>query len=896
MPWRRLLTATVLAAVGAIHMLAPDPAHAEYEGPEPFEIPVDKYSAGTLALEGQFVHNVGELQINITNWGLIGSRPGTNGSYAEAPSAMWPAGSGVDYLWAAGLWIGAIRNGVPLVSTGQFTPELMSIPDDPLDTVWETQHGADGGNRYPDAGVDDDQDGELDEDPLNGIDDDGDGLIDEDFMAIGNQMFSLSMRDNSALVTQLWPEHEPLGIRVDQRSYQWESNDVDDFVGFQFDIVNIGTEPLTDMYIGFFADSDVGLRGSGSISEDDLPGFFSGSVRAADKSLVPINVAYMYDADGDGGVAPGFFGIFFLEHPTDPAKGASAPRSVGASSFHTFAGSRSFDRGGDPTNDAERYELLSSDSIDSTPALFNEKLANDYRLLLGAGPFRSVEEGETVGFNAAMVVGEGLYGLLQHSADAGLAYYGAWFNRDGDFASGQGGRETEICASDFGSTAGNPLNPIYTMFINPCDTIGGGISFPIKSRWLDKEGCIWVNGDCWFERSRLRWTGVGGREHFVSWLVELPPVAPALRTWEANNRTHIFWNNFSQLVPDDLLQFVDFESYRIWRADGWDRPFGTSIENGPASALWSLIAEFDVVNFFEDRRVVDREEVVEYHPLGSNTGLDMASYIPRMFRPGTDEYEESSGARELVAKILEDPEFSFLGPTMDPAEFMRFSSGTGQLTAVGVKYPEIANYANAYDVIDTAYWDETGVEFFEYVDEDVFNGFAYFYAVTATDFETRAGPGGPVITGHGTESDPQGNFDFATPRFAPQTADARERDGQDIFVFPNPATPATLSEFSQFSPNSDDPTGVRVMFANLPESRNTITIYTLAGDIVQVIEHDGTLADCPDGLGYGNCGGGAFWNLVSRNGQEVVSGIYLYSVESASSAFDRVVGRFVVIR
>ena len=86
------------------------------------------------------------------------------------------------------------------------------------------------------------------------------------------------------------------------------------------------------------------------------------------------------------------------------------------------------------------------------------------------------------------------------------------------------------------------------------------------------------------------------------------------------------------------------------------------------------------------------------------------------------------------------------------------------------------------------------------------------------------------------------------------------------------------------------------MFANLPASRNTISIYTLAGDLVETIEHDGTVDDCPDDSGFGNCGGSAFWNLVSRNGQEVVSGIYLYSVESSDSAFDRVVGRFVVVR
>ena len=54
---------------------------------------------------------------------------------------------------------------------------------------------------------------------------------------------------------------------------------------------------------------------------------------------------------------------------------------------------------------------------------------------------------------------------------------------------------------------------------------------------------------------------------------------------------------------------------------------------------------------------------------------------------------------------------------------------------------------------------------------------------------------------------------------------------------------------------------------------------------MQTITHDGT-----DGSGH------ASWNLMSRNGQEVVSGIYLYSVQSDDGAFEDFVGKFVVVR
>jgi hypothetical protein len=51
---------------------------------------------------------------------------------------------------------------------------------------------------------------------------------------------------------------------------------------------------------------------------------------------------------------------------------------------------------------------------------------------------------------------------------------------------------------------------------------------------------------------------------------------------------------------------------------------------------------------------------------------------------------------------------------------------------------------------------------------------------------------------------------------------------------------------------------------------------------VQQLEHDGREGD-----------GEARWNLISRNGQDIESGIYLFAVDSP---LGHQVGRFVVIR
>ena len=111
-----------------------------------------------------------------------------------------------------------------------------------------------------------------------------------------------------------------------------------------------------------------------------------------------------------------------------------------------------------------------------------------------------------------------------------------------------------------------------------------------------------------------------------------------------------------------------------------------------------------------------------------------------------------------------------------------------------------------------------------------------------------------------------------------------------LLVLPTLALGAGFAKVCTFggqelNPNSEDPTGVRVTFTNLPQAINTIQIFTVSGDLVQTISHSGL-----DGSGQ------ASWNLMSRNGQEIVSGVYLYTVQSDDSSFEDFVGKFVVVR
>ncbi|MEY4071410.1 MAG: hypothetical protein RL721_2024, partial [Candidatus Eisenbacteria bacterium] len=109
-------------------------------------------------------------------------------------------------------------------------------------------------------------------------------------------------------------------------------------------------------------------------------------------------------------------------------------------------------------------------------------------------------------------------------------------------------------------------------------------------------------------------------------------------------------------------------------------------------------------------------------------------------------------------------------------------------------------------------------------------------------------------------------------------AGATYRDGR-VWVVPNPFRASAPWERT---PVPGDVFTRHIDFLGLPRARSTIRIYTLAGDLVRSLDHDGTTGNCQ-----------VAWDLISRNGQDVESGIYLFTVDSSAG---HQVGRFVVIR
>ena len=96
----------------------------------------------------------------------------------------------------------------------------------------------------------------------------------------------------------------------------------------------------------------------------------------------------------------------------------------------------------------------------------------------------------------------------------------------------------------------------------------------------------------------------------------------------------------------------------------------------------------------------------------------------------------------------------------------------------------------------------------------------------------------------------------------------------------------------------------KIYFYNLPQ-RCEIRIYTLAGDIVADIQHDGASYDGTDiawfrqfsgtGTSPRFSGGEHAWDLISKYDQAIATGLYLYTVRDAQTG-ETVKGKFLVIK
>jgi len=179
--------------------------------------------------------------------------------------------------------------------------------------------------------------------------------------------------------------------------------------------------------------------------------------------------------------------------------------------------------------------------------------------------------------------------------------------------------------------------------------------------------------------------------------------------------------------------------------------------------------------------------------------------------------------------------------------------------------PEDQVWTRDPDTGDSTAW-------YYYEDMSLIPGHVYYYCVRA--FDQGVLGAGVLYSGR------TGNVREAVMARTAQTGAPTDLSG--VYVFPNPYKGSHPGEEGgQINPSKgllEYPR--KLYFMGLPAERCEIRIYSLAGDHVATINHtNGTERDQ--------------WDMITRSRQEIVSGIYYYTVEYGSH---HLIDKFVVIK
>lgn len=897
------------------------------------------------------VLTVGNVFMKITNYGLDGN-PFT--ALSSDPSGQWPGSSAIEYLNLLGLGVGGVNPYAtdPLaVRRVSLTTEWRPPTLDAEDRIYRSYDGIVNGTRFLNDDGDSDPltgDPRYDEDFLDGRDNDGDGRIDEDHAAIGQQMFTCVMRDDTqqAIQAAAAERHVPLGLECRKSAWAYSIAQYADLNIVHYDIYNRSGHPLDSLMIAFRTDMDSGPNEVANYFSDDfnLPQYPHGDFiiktaptdlrlqEAADRPQVgdvdqDSSLCTYYkirvqgwstvDDDGDDNKTLGLGTVMLIDHTIDPT-GVNGPMRVQLHSFRSFTGGTPYQQGGNATIDQERFELMASgENVDPETGFVTQLTGDqkgDYTEWAVVGPWRNVADGAHITATIAFGVRPGTlemgmaypgdfeanavdsvvtrygrelksrviydaedflerYPSLDNAIAAQVAFEGAYESKPWPYLTDAPGRETPLRA---------PPGQFFYTNATDCE-----LRDPAPRLVTDRQ-YEWFDFDCDYCTGAYS-SSRGGLFH-RTWLAEAPPPSPntnvavSYNYSDNPNRTFVpagdgqvtlAWDNLSETTADPKSGQFDFRGYQIWKVSNWQRPVGSG---GPAEDDWTLLAEYRVFDAHETNGHICPPESAAVCTPGDTVGPFI--YVPNegrvrrvLLRRG-DIWDRQTGdviRPDAAVACVGYPDCAYdLGYPLGQSEGERVAR---------IQYP---------------------IGRFRFVDREVKNGFVYFYSVTAFD-STSAG----VFSSRRSAVESEA--------VVPQAQAAAAGDAGHVWVVPNPyrGTRFIADRPSSWDliPNASDPTGTHVDFMGLPRGEWKIKIFTISGDEVATLDwrdgvNESMRGQITDDNGVVHPGynrqadnendGQARWNLISRNGQDVVSGIYLFTVQVGGSVKAR--GKFVIIR
>jgi hypothetical protein len=805
------------------------------------------------------VHNVGKIALTISNFGVIGR--GSEETIADpltgqnAPSLSYPRGFGLNYLFEAALWVGAVYGRDTLVSTsgGAFYEVREFWP-----------------SFYPEGDIQYRSTKDPEAPEYTGA------VSQQDFIA----SYCDTLTDPGFVDDDYYSgrNHLPLYIKINQKSYAWGYDYAEDFVIFDCEIANINYHrELKDVYIGIFVDNDCG-KDYRDNAYDDVCGFKKSlPSRYIGGLWDTINIAWAADNNGDPDPVSGdYMGLYsptsavatrILRTPLDsldfnfnwwisswwPGRDWG-PRKAGTQedpfrSFNGFLGS--------PVGDKNKYYIMSHKEFDydqrdthkdhtgdgwlPPPSNADQiSYGSEMKYLLSFGPF-DLDPGDIAPFTFAIIAGQNFHPGYNFNELGLNALWSGWiFDNPGIDTDGDGYKGNfKISCWD---SVFQRIDTIY----RPSDTLFDTIFTCLFG------DTVYYKGD--------------GIPDFRG---AEPPPAPKPRLFPRINEFNsgeikIKWDGrLSETTNDQFSQKVDFEGYRVY----------VSFTGRPDE--FTLLASYDVDNYdrWEYEKVYKYWRIInppyETYKLKWWYGEDLDPDIYFDKDHLLSNYNWGTGKYEYYYFTKHDWNASDYRDTMNIHKIYPDQP-----------YPSTLDMDSAKMFFPDELTEEGYLKYFEYeyTLTNLLPSQPYYVAVTAFD---QGFPGKRLPP---LETKPETS---AKREFALNSSDLVMEKGLDVIVYPNPyrIDGGYRERFEGWErPDLPAERTMALHFANLP-NKCTIRIFTLDGDLVREIKHDFAPGD-PGSMHES-------WDLISRNTMTITSGIYYFSVESEMGNY---IGKFVIIK
>ncbi|NWF49698.1 MAG: hypothetical protein HXY49_04075 [Ignavibacteriaceae bacterium] len=429
-----------------------------------------------------------------------------------------------------------------------------------------------------------------------------------------------------------------LGMRVEQRGFQWANPQAGYVIFFHYDITNESTTSYdNNILFGLYMDSGVGgsaIGGDGIPESDDDNAFFD---KEAD-----LNLVYTWDKNGSGYVGPtGYLGYSYLETPgnsidfidndqdgiTDEKRDSGpGQKIVGQDAILNYI--------------SANYNLTNFEKVNGLitqrPAyIVGEWWTGDEDLDWVAEYYDTGDDGvfgtnDTGEKDGQPTLGEGNFDKTDIDESDQIGLTGFKLNR---IRAGVGNPNTQVDQIVFFDDGKQWPKRLYNIFTNPDSAFDQPLALNYNIGFLFASGPFYLKADKTERFSLALGFGANLRELRVTTKVvqqiyeanyqfAVPPPAPTLQAFTGDGFVTLTWDNASERAFDPITNNNDFEGYKIYRST--DPTFldpqviytGTGtrpIGNGKP------IAQFDLVNEIYGFSTTTVEGVGFF--LGDETGL-----------------------------------------------------------------------------------------------------------------------------------------------------------------------------------------------------------------------------------------------------------------------------------